>query len=91
MKDAMIVIAKFNQLQNQKLFALLDGLTDQQRKADVKTNYTLGSIHGALDRMAGTLSMSLGMLSGWPRRPGWPGWSRWSRWPGWFRRRPCQV
>ena len=28
MKDAMIVIAKFNQLQNQKLFALLDTLTD---------------------------------------------------------------
>ena len=63
MKDAMIVIAKFNQLQNQKLFRLLDGLTDEQRKADVKTNYTLGSIHGALDRMAGTLAMSLNMLS----------------------------
>lgn len=42
MKDAMIVIAKFNQLQNQKLFALLDGLTDDQRKADVKTGYPFG-------------------------------------------------
>lgn len=62
MKDAMIVIAKFNQLQNQKLFALLDTLTDEQRKANVGTNYTFGSIHGALDRMAGTLGMSLNML-----------------------------
>ncbi|MDD6237847.1 MAG: hypothetical protein PUA87_00180 [Oscillospiraceae bacterium] len=62
MKDAMIVIAKFNQLQNRKLLALLDGLTDEQRKKDVGTNYTFGSIHGALDRMAGTLAMSLNML-----------------------------
>ena len=38
MKDAMIVIAKFNQLQNRKLLALLDGLTDEQRKKDVGTN-----------------------------------------------------
>ena len=29
MKDAMIVIAKFNQLQNRKLLALLDGKTDR--------------------------------------------------------------
>lgn len=48
MKDAMIVIAQFNQLQNLKLLKLLDQLTDAQRKADVKTNYTFGSIHGAL-------------------------------------------
>ena len=63
MKDAMIVIAQFNQLQNLKLLRLLDQLSDEQRKADVGTNYTFGSIHGALDRMAGTLAMSLNMLS----------------------------
>lgn len=74
MKDAMIVIAKFNQLQNQKLFALLDTLTDEQRKANVGTNYTFGSIHGALDRMAGTLGMSLNMLKDeGPGGPGGPG------------------
>ena len=79
MKDAMIVIAKFNQLQNRKLLALLDGLTDEQRKKDVGTNYTFGSIHGALDRMAGTLAMSLNMLKddgpggpGGPTGPGGP-------------------
>lgn len=71
MKDAMIVIAKFNQLQNRKLLALLDGLTDEQRKKDVGTNYTFGSIHGALDRMAGTLAMSLNMLK--DDGPGGPG------------------
>ena len=49
MKDAMIVIAKFNQLQNLKLLKLLDQLTDAQRKQNVGTNYTFGSIHGALD------------------------------------------
>lgn len=74
MKDAMIVIAKFNQLQNLKLLKLLDGLTDEQRKQDVGTNYTFGSIHGALDRMAGTLAMSLNMLSDdGPGGPGGPG------------------
>ena len=34
MKDAMIVIAKFNQLQNLKLLKLLDQLTDAQRKQE---------------------------------------------------------
>ena len=73
MKDAMIVIAKFNQLQNLKLLKLLDQLTDAQRKQNVGTNYTFGSIHGALDRMAGTLAMSLNMLSDEGPGPGGPG------------------
>ena len=45
MKDAMIDIAKFNQLQNQKLLRLLDGLTyDMVMKGMFIANFIRGAI-----------------------------------------------
>lgn len=70
MKDALIVFAQFEQFQNRKLFRILDTLTDEQRKTNRSMGYTGGSIHGALDRIAGTLGMGAKMLTEAPGQPG---------------------
>lgn len=57
----MITIVKFNQRQNEKIFALLDTLSDQQRKADMKGLHN-GSMHGAMDRILDTEIFTLNIM-----------------------------
>lgn len=63
MRDTFILIAEFNQRQNQKIFELLDQITDTQRKADMKGLHN-GSMHGAMDRILDTEIFTLSIMCG---------------------------
>ena len=63
MRDTYILIAQFNQRQNQKIFELLDQLSDAQRKADMKGLHN-GSMHGAMDRILDTEIFTLNIMCG---------------------------